>query len=52
MRWGFADFATKHPPEKIRDILAKTGRKMSPAGREAARALGLPPDLAAALEGG
>ncbi len=51
MCWYFAPFAAGHEPEKIRDIVAKTGRKMSPRGREAALALGLPADLAAALEG-
>jgi len=46
----FAAFAAKHPPEKVLDIVAKTGRKMSPQGRDAARALGLPAEIAAALE--
>lgn len=49
IRWYFADFAGKHPQEKVRDIVAKTGRKMSPEGRRAALALGLPDDIAAAL---
>jgi hypothetical protein len=51
MAFEFAPFAAKHPPEKVRDIVAKTGRKMSAAGRAAALASGLPDDLAAALEG-
>ena len=46
----FAPFAAKHAPDKVRDIVAKTGRKMSPRGRAAAVALGLPPEIAAALE--
>jgi hypothetical protein len=49
--WEFAAFAAKHPYDKVRDIVVKTGRKMSPAGRAAALAQGLPDDLAAALEG-
>lgn len=32
----FADFARQHEPDKIVDIVAKTWKKMSPAGREAA----------------
>lgn len=38
-----ADFASKHPEAKLVDILAKSWRKMSPAGREAALALPLDP---------
>ena len=34
---------------KVRDILAKTARKMSPAGLAAAGALSLPPRLARLL---
>jgi hypothetical protein len=48
-RWYFAPFAAKHPWEKVLDIVAKTGRKMSAEGRAAALALGLPQDVAAAL---
>ncbi len=51
-RWYFADFAAKHPWDKVLDIVAKTGRKMSPEGRAAALALGLPDDVAAALGAG
>jgi hypothetical protein len=42
----YADFAQKHPPEKIEDILKKTWAKMSERGRQAASALlpELPPD--------
>lgn len=50
MRWYFAPFAEVQGPDKILDIVAKTGRKMSPEGRAAALALGLPQHLAAALE--
>ncbi len=50
MRWYFAPFAEIQGPEKIVDIVAKTGRKMSPQGRAAALALGLPARLAKALE--
>jgi len=50
MRWYFADFAAGRDPEQIHNIVAKTARKMSPEGREAALALGLPPELAPALE--
>lgn len=51
MRWGFSDFAAKHPPAKVADIVAKTARKMSAAGREAALRLAPPPDVAAILRG-
>lgn len=50
MRWYFADFATGREPQQIFDIVAKTARKMSPAGRAAALALGLPPELVPALD--
>ena len=48
MRWYFADFAEGRDPEQVRNIVAKTARKMSPEGRRAALALGLPPELAEA----
>jgi len=38
----FADFARQHDAEKIKDILRKTWKKMSPAGHEAALSLKLP----------
>lgn len=44
-----ADFATQHadyPREKFLGIIQKTWRKMSPAAREAARGLSLPPGIA------
>ncbi|HUF87110.1 MAG TPA: DUF4202 domain-containing protein [Thermohalobaculum sp.] len=50
MRWHFADFAAGRDPGQVHDIVAKTARKMSAKGREAARALGLPAGLAPALE--
>jgi hypothetical protein len=49
VRWYFADFAAKHPPEKVADIVVKTARKMSAAGRAAALSLPLPPEVAALL---
>jgi hypothetical protein len=52
MRWYFAPFADTQAPDKIVEIIGKTGRKMSPAGRAAALGLGLPDHLAAALKGG
>ncbi len=42
-----ADFATQHDEEKLVDILRKTWRKMSDAGRSAARTLDLAPEVAA-----
>lgn len=50
MRWYFADFAKDHAPEKVFNIVARTARKMSPEGRAAALALGLPAELVPALE--
>ncbi len=50
LKWYFAPFAEKHPPEKVQDIVEKTARKMSPEAR--ARVLdefALPEDLAAAF---
>ena len=41
----FADFAAKHDEEKLIRILAKTWRKMSQTGREAALALDMEADL-------
>ena len=45
-----ADFAAKHPPEKVVSILAKTLAKMSAHGKEAAVTLDLPPAVRSALE--
>lgn len=50
MRWYFADFAAGHDAEKVRNIVARTARKMSPEGRKAALALGLPAELAELIE--
>jgi hypothetical protein len=50
LRWYFAPFAAARPAEEVRDIVAKTARKMSAAGRARALAeFALPPDLAAAV---
>ncbi len=43
-------FAKKHSEEKLVEILAKTWKKMSPAGREAARDIDLAPVLKSLLE--
>lgn len=42
----FSDFSRQHDPDKIVDIVAKTWKKMSPAGHEATLAMAhtLPPD--------
>ena len=50
LRWYFADFAAKHDPSDVEDIVSKTARKMSAEGR--ARVLAefpLPEPLAAAF---
>ena len=44
---GFAGFAQKHARDKLVDIVKKTWGKMSERGRDAARTLTLPPELAA-----
>jgi hypothetical protein len=49
MRWYFVPFASGRSEEELFRIVAKTGRKMSPAGRRAALALPLPPSLVPAL---
>jgi len=48
----FADFAKKHEPDKIVDILKKTWAKMSPNGHRAARGLvgALPPEARELIE--
>ena len=48
----FVDFARRHEPEKVVNILRKTWRKMSDRGRKAALALvgGLPPEERALVE--
>ncbi len=45
----FEEFATKHPEDKLVDIVRKTWRKMSPRGQEAARRLKLAPRLEAII---
>jgi len=47
LRHYLADFATKHAEAKLLDVLRKTWRKMSDAGRHVALALDLPPSLCA-----
>ena len=50
LKWYFADFAAKHAPEKIQDIVVKTARKMSPEARaRVLREFDLPEPLAAAF---
>lgn len=50
LKWYFTPFAAKHSPEKLRDIVAKTARKMSPGARDRALAeFDLPGDLADAM---
>lgn len=39
----FADFAARHETEKVLRIIRRTWAKMSPAGRDAAAGLSLPP---------
>lgn len=48
----FADFSKQHDPDKVVDIVAKTWKKMSPAGHRAALALAgdLPDDARALVE--
>lgn len=52
LRWYFAAFAAGRDPLDVRRIVAKTGRKMSAAGRAAALAeFDLPPAIVSALRG-
>ena len=48
----FADFAKQHDPDKVVDIVAKTWKKMSPAGHEAALGMAhkLPGDALALVQ--
>jgi len=48
----FADFSKQHEPDKVVDIVAKTWKKMSPAGHRAALALAgdLPEDARGLVE--
>jgi hypothetical protein len=50
LRWYCAGFAAGRDAEQIYRIVAKTARKMSAGGRAAAAELGLPAELAPALE--
>ena len=50
LRYYAANFAAKHPSEKVLDILIKTQRKMSPRGRAAAPGFGLPAPVLALYE--
>lgn len=45
LRYYLADFARKHPEDKLITIIRKTWNKMSSRGHEAALQLSLPPDL-------
>lgn len=50
LRWYFADFAAKHDPDAVLDIVQKTARKMSEAGRvRVLKEFALPEPLAAAF---
>ena len=50
LRWYFPDFAARHAPEKVFNIVAKTARKMSAEGRaRVAAEFELPPELIPAL---
>jgi hypothetical protein len=50
LRWYFQPFAGKHTAQAVQDIVEKTARKMSDAGRARVRAeFDLPPPLAAAF---
>ncbi|MBI3179514.1 MAG: DUF4202 family protein, partial [Deltaproteobacteria bacterium] len=49
MEHELAEFADKHTPDKVIDILRKTWGKISEQGRAQARTLALPPALAALL---
>ena len=46
----FAEFAPKHPEEKVVFILQRTWVKMSERGHQAALGLELPPELAKLVE--
>ncbi|WP_103257557.1 DUF4202 domain-containing protein [Tabrizicola aquatica] len=51
LRWYFADFAAKHDPDAVQDIVRKTARKMSAPGRARVLAeFALPAPLAAAFQ--
>lgn len=50
LRYYFTDFAQKHPEEKVTDIVAKTWKKMSEAGQQAALELPLSTDSVAIIK--
>ena len=50
LRYSLPGFAEKHPDEKLVDILARTWKKMSDAGRAAALGIALPPPLKSLLD--
>jgi hypothetical protein len=52
LRYYAARFASKHPAEKVLDILIKTQRKMSPHGRAAGLDFGLPAPVLALYQQG
>ena len=52
LRYYAARFASKHPAEKVLDILIKTQRKMSPHGRAAGLDFGFPAPVLALYQQG
>jgi hypothetical protein len=52
LRYYAASFASKHPAEKVLDILIKTQRKMSPRGRAAGLDFGVPEPVLALYQQG
>ncbi len=52
LRYYAASFASKHPAEKVLDILIKTQRKMSPRGRAAGLDFGFPAPVLALYQQG
>ena len=52
LRYYAARFASKHPGEKVLDILVKTQRKMSPRGRAAGLDFGFPTPVLALYQQG
>ena len=50
LQFEFAEFAAKTEPDKMVDILRKSWKKMSPAARERALGLALPPDQLALVQ--
>jgi hypothetical protein len=50
LEYELEDFARKHPPEKLVDILRKSWRKMSDEGHAKALALGFAPEMKTLIE--